>query len=180
MMIPSWRDWAKTVPSGAQITPSSSNKPSYSRRVSNTLRHNAAGSQEHWEMSWRKWIVRSIVGLIAGESRAMKDGGNQASANKAKAGASTGRGSGRPIQPPIFIGAPLPQKGAAPLVGWGKVGHRQFVSAGRPPRNRESGECQRGDAPALLHARGECGERASFALHGHEDLDRSGLGRAGI
>ena len=57
------------------------------------------------------------MGLTAGESSAMNDGGNHASQNSASASASTGRGSGRPVQPPIRIGAPLPANGIAPTRG---------------------------------------------------------------
>ena len=145
------------------------------------------------------------MGLTAGESSAMNDGGNQASQKNASASASTGRGSGRPVQPPTRIGAPLPANGIAPTRGCitslarefrrsleqprrraplgvrrAQLGHRQFVGARRPPRHREGGERERGHAAVLFHARGERAQRAPGALDGRVDLDRAHFRGGGV
>ncbi len=62
----SWRDWASSVPSAAQMTPSSSKKPSCTALERKRAKHSSCGSEPAGRgVPVRKWIVRSIVGLTA-------------------------------------------------------------------------------------------------------------------
>ena len=90
--IASWRDCASSVPSAAQIMPSSTKKPSWISSVRVIARHSSFGSGSGWtesdrpalempeldrpplrlpDIGARKWTVRSTVGTPAGSVRRM-------------------------------------------------------------------------------------------------------------
>jgi len=70
---------ASSVPSGAQIDPSSSKNPPCEVDEVKRASTGVSGSIRRRAGAWRKWIVRSIVGAGAGALSSANGAGSQAS-----------------------------------------------------------------------------------------------------